>query len=151
MKRGVEWKFIIVYSNPINTSINSHYQKMVTLSMIWSGFVNWSRMYWLVNRFWAGSICSMSFVHNFRNVTRVVISSVICDNLGATIRKENTVLSWCGVAVTFFVLTKVYSTVFILYTIFVAIYRWSVSIDWSFSVCRSWMIWGWLTCSKSYS
>ena len=121
---------------------------MISLSMIWSRFVNWSRMNWLVNRFWGGSICSMSFVHNFSNVSRVGISCVISYDLGATIRKKYTVLSRGRVSVAFLILAKVYSTVLILYSIFVSVYRRSVSINWALSIGRSWVVWRWWSCCK---
>ena len=62
--------------------------------MIWGRLINWSMRYRFVrNRFWAWSISCMPFVYNFSNVTGVVVSSMVSDNLGATIRKKYTILS----------------------------------------------------------
>ena len=56
----------------------------------WSCVVNWG---WLISCLvnWSWWVGSMSFIGYISNVSRVSIIDVVVDNLGATIRKGNTV------------------------------------------------------------
>ena len=75
--------------------------------MVWGRFVCWSwvvgsRFSWVV--FW---VLGNTFVLNVSNIARVSIGNAIGNNLGATIRKSNTVFAMGGVAITGLIGSKV--------------------------------------------
>ena len=117
-----------------------HYDFKRSLSFDRSWSVSWYRNNFFENRFWGWSITSVSFIHNLGNVTRISIGCVISNNLSTTIWKSYTVLSGCRIAITFFILTKVYSAVFIFYTILICVFWRSVCVNWTLTMNRCWMV-----------
>ena len=135
---------------------------------MWSWFVNWgwgviSRS-WFIRRSWGvvgrgfvdwlvGIITWFSCVCYFNNVSRVPISSVVLYMLGTAIGKDNAVFTIGRVTVTSFVGTKVNSSIFVSYSIFVLVFCWDISVSWLMvrwsmfggMVRRSGFVrWGWL-------
>ena len=98
---------------------------------------------WFVNRFRGWAISCVSFVNNLSNITRICIGCVVGNNLGASVRKQHTVLTRCGISISLLILSKIYTTVVILNGILVSIYWWSIGINWSFSVSWSWVVRSW--------
>jgi predicted MFS family arabinose efflux permease len=117
--------------------------------MNWARFIDWCSVNWFV--YGSRPISSVSFIYYFSNVTRVGISGVIGNSLGTTIRKEYAVLARCSITITFLILTKVYTTVIILNSVFVSIYWRGICICWSFSISWSWVVWRWRSSGKSNS
>ena len=93
---------------------------------------------------WGGGIVGLTLVLDIGNIARVGISNIVGDNLGAAIRKGNTVLSIGGVTIPLLILTKVGARVLISNTVLISINsraiisRLLVAVDW----CR-WVVWGW--------
>ena len=111
----------------------------------WSGGI--SGYDWLMDwnsLVWSWSICSMTFIGYFSNVSRVSVSGVVCYSLSTAVWKEDTVLTLGRITIALFILTKVGSTVVVLHSIFVSIYWWSVFIYWPFSINWSWVDWSWV-------
>ena len=111
-------------------------------TVVWSWFVRWGRsvvnrgfVHWLV-----GIITWGSFVCYFYNISRVSISSVVFYMLSTAIRKDNAVFSIGGVSITGLVSSKVYSSIFISYSVFILVFCWYISVGW-FMVRRG-VLWG---------
>jgi len=121
----------------------------------WSGVVSWLRgvvwSCWLV--FW---VLGNTFVFNISYVATIGIY-VIADNLGATIRKGNSVATGSGITITVFISRECSLGIIILDSITVFIYSWSIvgrfMIRSWLMVCWSWVdnwlvnnwgyVWGW--------
>ena len=95
------------------------------------GVVGWSRLGWVV---WL--VVGFSLVLNISNVARVGITNTVGDNLGATIRKVNTVLARGGIAISVLILGKVSTRVVISNSIAILVDSWLI-ISWL-------MVWSWL-------
>ena len=123
-----------------------------------SCLIDWS---WFVSRFMNWSSTGISFIYNFHDISRIFIMGVVFNNLSTTIRKSNSVLSVGWISVSSFVLSKINTRIFILYSIFILVLwwcevirlmircllnrfvRWRRFVNWSRFVCWSSMIyWG---------
>jgi len=93
-------------------------------------------------------IVSLSFVSYINNISRVSISSVVGHNLGAAIRKGNTVLSGGGIAIPVLVLGKVDTRVVISHSITILVDSWLI-IRWLL-VSGSWVVWCWLVHNRGW-
>ena len=85
--------------------------------MVWCGFVSGCRF---VSRF---GMVGLSFtrVLNIGNISRVIISNIVGDGLGATIRKKDIVLAIGSISITSFIVSKVNTRVIISYSIGIVI------------------------------
>ena len=72
--------------------------------LVW--LVGWScvvyRLVWFV-----GIVTGSSFVCNFHNISGITISSVVLDNLDATIGKKYSVFSGSGISITGFACSEI--------------------------------------------
>ena len=89
-----------------------------------SRFVSWCRI-----------IFGFTRVLNIGNVSRVIISNIVGDGLGATIRKKDIVLAIGSISITSFIVSKVNTRVIISYSIGIVIVGWSF-IGWCRFVSR---------------
>ena len=102
--------------------------------------ISWDR----VSLDWGWGIVSLTLVLDISNIARVSISHIVGDNLGAAVRKGNTVLAVGGVAITSLILTKVGARVLISHTILVSVDSRAI-ISWLLvAVDRlGWVVWSW--------
>jgi len=89
---------------------------------------------------WGWVIMGLSFVLDISNIARVGISSAVGDNLGATIRKSNTVFTSSGIAIPVLILLEAGTRVVISDSIAVLVDSWLI-IGWLL-VSWSWVVWG---------
>ena len=90
-----------------------------------------------------------TFVPHISNIAGVAIGNIVGDNLGAAIRKGNTVLSSSVVAIPLLILGKGGSRVGVSHSVLIGIGSRGIIISWGF--VRSWLVswswgicWGWL-------
>ena len=98
-----------------------------------------------LNRGWG--IVSLTLILDISNIARVSIGHIVSDNLGATVRKGNTVLAVGGIAITSLVLTKVGTRILVSHSVLISVDSWGV-ISWLLVAMDrlGWMVWsrGWL-------
>merc|ERR1712038_260514 len=110
-------------------------------------------------RFWVVRlVVGHSFVLNISSIS-IFMVSVICNNLGASVRKKNSVFTRNNaIFILNFVLSEIGTRVLILYTIFICEWFWWDLLDgviwgrfvWCWVIWFwSWMIWSWVIRSWS--
>ena len=117
----------------------------------WGWFVcwGWSMISWGFVDWFVGIVTWGSLVCYFNNISGISVSSVVLDNLGTAIREDYTVFTISRVTISSFVGSKVDSSIFIGYGVFVLVLGWDISVSWCFVgwsvVSWSWLVyWGWL-------
>ena len=79
--------------------------------------ISWDR----VSLDWGRGIVCLTLILDISNIARVSIGNIVGDNLGAAVRKGNTVLAVGGVAITSLILTKVGTRVLISHSVLVSV------------------------------
>ena len=102
--------------------------------------ISWDR----VSLDWGWGIVCLTLILDISNIARVSIGNIVGDNLGAAVRKGNTVLAVGGVAITSLILTKVGTRVLISHSVLVSIHSRAI-ISWLLvAVDRlGWVVWSW--------
>ena len=95
--------------------------------VVWGWFVRWE--------------VSLSIILDISNITTIVISMIV-NNLGATIRKGNSVGAAHNIAVRVLSLGKVGTRVLIMHSILISVGLWGLVIDWGGMVWGWWADWG---------
>ena len=79
--------------------------------------ISWDR----VSLDWGRGIVCLTLILDISNIARVSIGNIVGDNLGAAVRKGNTVLAIGGVSITSLILTKVGTRVLISHSVLVSV------------------------------
>ena len=104
------------------------------------GMISWDRV--SLDRGWG--IVRLTLILDISNIARVSIGNIVGDNLGAAVRKGNTVLAVGGVAITSLILTKVGARVLISHTVLVSVDSRAI-ISWLLVAMDrlGWVVWSW--------